>query len=472
MHLLHACVIKAEWFSERFSTPDLTYVSSLGMLHVGDAILIPLSWLLPPYWAHAWSSAFILIAFGLGLLQLMRAYGRVHPLAFVLVLPFIHSFLLMMGFFTFLLTLGAAFAFAAYWARSEVVTIKRLLILLVGAVVCASMHRSGAPVLLSLVFIHEGVLFLRSRPAFRVRWASVSGYALLALALMGTAVVVVLIVRIITGVTHFEQAEARAPLIDLLRMRPLLLVDSVAERPFLLGFGGLILVLLAIAGWTRWRRDRAWASGDALWISGASALLLSFCVRGPYADLIYLVERLQFIGLLLLCAWLVIQWKPTLVLKTLALCLFVVQIARIVHLERRLLPLRPSYEAAMEVPSHLPPHEVVLPVLRENNWILDHLGAFVSIDYDGVFFSPHEHLGSHIKPPVSRDMFRYGWGNRNNVKWLREHLESRKAPIIDHLVVFGRGAPRDPADSVILSLRAAYFTKQWENAYAEVWVRK
>jgi hypothetical protein len=115
---------------------------------------------------------------------------------------------------------------------------------------------------------------------------------------------------------------------------------------------------------------------------------------------------------------------------------------------------------------------VVLPVLREHNWILDHLGAFVSIRYDGVLFSPHDHMGFQFNTPVSRALRRYAWGNRTNAPWLRDHLEHGREPAIDRLVVFGHGAPRSPADSAILALRDAYFYKGWGNAYVEVWVRK
>ncbi|MBK6540050.1 MAG: hypothetical protein IPG10_01945 [Flavobacteriales bacterium] len=220
----------------------------------------------------------------------MRSAGDLAYL-FALVPSLCFGQLLVLGFFGFLWSVSFVLLAWARWNKWRQTGGTFPLMLLLWCALAAWSHRSALPLLLPLmVATQEGIAFIRSRQFGK-------GALLL---LVGATTAVGALVAVVRTVP-LEPVRTRDPWRDLWQLRPLLLMDEVAERQLLLAYGAFLLCAIALAVHARWRS--AWNTSDVLLPLTAVLLIGSLAVRTPMADLLYLADRAQWLALLLLALW-------------------------------------------------------------------------------------------------------------------------------------------------------------------------
>ncbi len=471
MHVLHACIAKAELFSGRYATADVAYAMNRGTLDLSDLLLLPVTWLFSPPMAHRVFASLVLLVLGAGTWWSARSLGVRDPRMLVWVLPFSFSYVFILGFFTFLLAAGSALMVLGWWAGRQKVRWDTLALAVVLVVGCQAIHRSGATLALLFLFCFETTLRLGDGEGWRKRWDPIAlrwrwlggGVAALTAgwkvaALVGAAPFVRL---------PYEQDRWQ----ELFQGRPLLLFAKEREWPFLVAIGVLLTVSLAIALWAR-VRDRRITRVDAAGLAALVLLLSSALLHTPNAQFLYLSTRAQTIALLPLAVWLSGSIPSKWYSSTLAAGILVMFVWRTHHLEEALAGTQAPIDHAMEVVGRLPQHGVTLPVVLDDNWLMEHISAFPAAAYEGVFLSPCDHAHFVHRPGESWQLRDYYDGYQHELRWLDDHVASGTAPVIDHIVVFGRGRYLDERWISLSKVKDSRFFTQWTNDYAEVWAVK
>lgn len=471
MHVLHACALKSAWLSARYATPQVDYLVNLGTLDLFDIILVPLTVVLSPGAAHAVYGAMVLLVLGLGAWSLARAARAANRPLLVWVLPLGFSFILVMGFMTFLLATGLAMFAAGWWMRQDRITASTALKAGGLILACQATHRVGGSLALMMMACYEVILFLRSRKVSRERWAILPPKLRNGLLIVGFGGMLYKVLSAILTSPRVRVPGNPEFWLGLFRLRPLLLFDAREETPFLIVLGVLLVISLALALFHRLRSRETGPVPDALLLAGLFLLAVSVLVRTPNAELLYIGTRAQTIALLLLGIWVAVALPKNGWSAALAALVLVVHSWRMVHMEQRMAGSRQVYEHALEVVDRLPEHGVTLPVVCDDNWMHEHLSAFVAASYRGIFFSPGDHLGFRHQTHESWQLRDYSDGFQQELRWLEDHVASNAPPVIDHIVLFGHGKPVNSRVSNLFAVRDKYFFLQWKNDYAEVWVR-
>ncbi|MBP7514396.1 MAG: hypothetical protein KA791_07605 [Flavobacteriales bacterium] len=471
MHVLHACALKSAWFSARYANAQVDYLINLGTLDLFDLILVPLTVLLSPGVAHAFYGALVVLVLGLGAWSLARAAGAGDRPLLVWVLPLGFSFILIMGFMTFLLATGLAMFAAGWWMRQGRITVPTALKAGGLLIACQATHRVGGSLALMMMACYEVILFVHSRQESRERWGILPPKLRNALLIVGFGG---MLYKVLSAV--LTSPRVRVPgnpefWLGLFRLRPLLLFDAREETPFLIVLGLLLVISLALALFHRFASRANGPATDALFLAGLFLLAVSVLVRTPNAELLYIGTRAQTIALLLLGTWVAVVVPKNGWSTALAGLVLVVHSWRMVHVEQRMAGSRQVYEQALEVVDRLPEHGVTLPVVCDDNWMHEHLSAFVAASYRGIFFSPGDHLGFLHHAEESWQLRDYSDGFQQELRWLEDHVTSNAPPVIDHIVLFGHGKPVSSRVSNLFAVRDKHFFLQWKNDYAEVWVR-
>ena len=471
MHVLHACALKSAWFSARYATAQVDYLINIGTLDLFDLILVPLTVLLSPGAAHAAYGALVLLVLGLGAWSLSRATGAADRPLLVWVLPLGFSFILVMGFMTFLLATGLAMFAAGWWMRQDRITVPIALKAVGFIIACQATHRAGGSLALMMMACYEVILVLHSKQVSRERWSILPPRMRNALLIVGFGG---MLYKVLSAV--LTSPRVRVPgnpefWLGLFRLRPLLLFDTREETPFLIALGTLLVISFVLAFYHRLVSRANGPAADALLLAGLFLLAVSVLVRTPNAELLYIGTRAQTVALLLLGTWVASVIPKNAWSTVLAGLVLVVHAWRIIHVEKRMAGSRQVYEQALEVVDRLPEHGVTLPVVCDDNWMHEHLSAFVAAGYRGIFFSPGDHLGFLHHADESWQLRDYSDGFQQELRWLEDHVTSNAPPVIDHIVLFGHGKPVSGRVSNLFAVRDKHFFLQWKNDYAEVWVR-
>ncbi|MBP6390029.1 MAG: hypothetical protein KA175_12100 [Flavobacteriales bacterium] len=337
--------------------------------------------------------------------------------------------LLVLGFFGFLW--GVALVLLA-WARW--ITWRRI-----GGnfpmafVLCSALalwsHRSALQLLLLMVATQEGIQFVRSRHVWKGALLLLIG----AITAVGTLLAVVHTVPL-------EPVRAVEPWRDLWQLRPLLLMDGMAERPLLLAYGALLLGAIALAARARWRS--AWNASDALLPLAALLLIGSLAVRTPMADLLYLADRAQWLALLLLALWCAVNVPRSRIALALAAFALIVHAGRMLLLERRMAPFAEYHHDLMRAVQQLPERGVVAVAHRGDDWILHNAGAHVSTVYNGMLLDKRGGLWYTRGTPEAERLRELIGGRMCEGYWLRHMERDPEERFVDAVLVIG------PAEAV------------------------
>jgi hypothetical protein len=348
---------------------------------------------------------------------------------------------LLLGFFHFLLGVALVFALLAAWARLPRVGMGALLLLAAAVALALFVHRGAALLLLLLAGCLELAHRLADPAGWRHRWSLLPPLlppaALLAAALFiawRTAVI------LFPGREPNEPAVPRSPLGQLAELRPLLLFDATRERPWLVALGALGLVAVLLAAWTRRRHGPRWHRWDGLLLAALVLLMATFLLRSPHAHLFYLVERAQWLALLLAGLW-AMAFVPRPALLPLAAALLLVHVPRTVQVGRDMGHFAHKRADLRSIARQLPPGAVVVPVDLETNWLHMHQGAFIAALHQGVHWGPVDHMLYRYGTYPSTDMVDYTFKRTQGWHWLTAHLHEGRPPRVDALLLLGKSPP-------------------------------
>lgn len=440
MHVLHASVLEQHWTTPRYVADGVAYNTGYLDVQLGDFVLIALLRVLSPEAGHAAYAALVSIALVFAAMAVVRAMHVRVTASLLWLAPVIFSFLLVMGFLHFMLGTAVALAGNALWLRMENDPQRRYAVLLLALIACWCTHR-GAPVLLAaLAGLHliMGLATSMPQPGRSVKCARVIAAVVL-------AALIVLAAGIALQVLH---GNARvAPIHPKLNegwhvLRPFLLLDRGAEAWAVIGLGALLAIVLVAAVTIRSRAGSRPLPHDVLWVAAMLLIIAPYLHSDAKSRLLFVMERCHWLALLLLVLWIATvcaagngPWKR--IGTTIALLALMVHGWRLWHTERAMADRRHAHILTMEATAALYPGKAVVPVLAEKHWLLQHLGAFAAIRYDGVFFWTKDHLRMAMQVPPIRPVKKYFQRASSDRWWLPEHQRSGQPPDITHLLFIG-----------------------------------
>ncbi len=470
MHLLHAAVLR-DALSGKVRATEGMWVDAAGLdLNLGDLLLIGLSGVVHPFFLHKLFAVVAVTVLCLGAWWLARAYGKDPNASWLLILPVAFGFVLVLGLFHFIIAVGIAFGLCGWWASLPRVRWRDLLMLLFGCAVCTFAHEAGGALTLLLVGMHELVLRSCGADTWRARWSGLPMRLPTTLGVSGALLgVVILAVRFSSS--PVPQHEEHRPLVELLTLRPLLLLDSVRELPFRIALGSVLLVLMAVALWSR-RQARTLKPGDALLIN-AIVLLLASLIRTPRTELLYITDRAQWLALLLMACWLGVQRLPRALMPIVAVGLVSLHAVRLVYIERRMHSLEEPDRAVMSAARSLEPGALVVPVVLDVHWLARHRPAYATIGHDGILLTGRDHLRFVWKTPPAVYLRVHIQSPENDWDWVGKHIRKGIAPELRHILVLGAKDNTAPPAWIKLhhTLEEDYVLAN-DQGYAQVWTRK
>ena len=301
-------------------------------------------------------------------------------------------------------------------------------------------HRA-APLMLALfVLVQECVVMLRGRNAWRARWRFLPRWLPPTFAVTLVAIASGLATRALTGAPA-EPAEARRPFLELLQLRSLTLFDHEQESIHLILFGTLLLVGCGLVWSLRRQAGERVQLRDGPLLAAGALLLASLVLRGENADLHYVVERTQWVALLLLALWtgsgLPGPWPLLLGVPAMLL-----HLDRLRYTEERMSGFLPHQQLLEQQAAGLPPGTTVIPVPCGNNWLYLHRTAFLAALHDGVVWTPIDHLRFRFQRPPDATMTAYAFKRAEDWGWLEEHLVAGREPKVDLILIEGTESAR------------------------------
>ena len=468
MHLLHAGVIKDALLGKGHTTQGMWVDASKLDLNLGDLLIVPMTAVCSPFTAHKLLGAFAITAVVVGAWSLARAYRRDPNGAWILVLPCAFGFVVVLGLFHFAIASGLVLALTGWWVRRPTVRRRDLVLLVLGAALCLFAHKAGGLLLLSFAGAHEAVLALSDRAAWRVRWARWPKWFVPALTGAILVVAVVVLAMRFSG-SPVNKHEAHHPLEELLTLRTLLLFDSAAERPWRIGLGLAVIVLLFTTVIARRTLGRKPVPGDALLLIAVLLLLASF-IRTPWTELLYITDRAQWLALLLFSCWSSIQPLPKRFARSVCIALIALHASRLLYIERRMSYFEGDDMDALLAQRFLEPGALVIPVLQNEGWLGRHRAAYPAMGYDGILFTGRDHLCFAWETPPEPQVRNYILSLEDDWGWIGAHIVRGTPPRLQQILLIGH--PSDPKERRSRELRATleqYYRPVACFAQAEVW---
>ena len=472
MHVLHAAVLKDAMGAPSLTAHGLRYTLDGIDIGVLDPIAMLLLTVLPPTAVEATLGALAILAFAYGAVTYVRAYGNAQPVLAVWALPLAFSFPLLLGLFPFVFAMGLCLWLAGRWVKVPFVT-WRVVLRSVGALaLCMATHRGAVLLLLLLIGAHEALLVFSDREAARKRWAILPRYA----APIALAAIVVVGAALATHFLFFrrvyEPVGDRAPLTDLLHLRPMLLLDQSAEVPLLIAMAVLLLlsVALAVRGLLL---QRAPLVKHAPLLAAVLLLLASVLVRTPWAYLHYFAERAQLFGLLLLLLWCALHVKFDRWSVALAACIVGLHTVRTVYIESRMAHYTDERRSTREVLAYLQPKSIVAAVYCEEDWLLLHQFASIAAQHKGIVLTKRDKVWFE-REGIRAEALRHAIkGKPERWRWLQRCADDPQCPTIDHIVVLGHASYSCTQQMPVLpKVLAESYEKVFGNGYADVWGKK
>lgn len=440
MHVLHASVLEQHWTSPRYVADGVAYDTGKLDVQTGDLILMTLLHFFSPETAHDLYAVLATLLLTGAIVVFLRANGLRANAGLLLAIPFLFSFILLMGFLHFMLGVAVSLL-ALTWYRSHQGTPWKAFAGLLSGFVLAWMTHRGAPLVLVIIAAGEVVNDLlagSNTGGKRKGWPGV--------AMVGGlfAVALASLVFILRDVNLAEVPRVREHR-ELFILRSMVMLDPTGERPALLVVGGLLLTATCAAARTRWQLGRIAHPSDA-WIALAVVLSIGpLLVETPKTRLLFTVERCQWLAALFLVMWLTAMltvakgWAARLIGASALLCM-PVQVWRVLAVERAMAGLEAPHRSALATVPYLGSGNAVLPVIAETNWLLQHLGAFVTIRHDGISFTRKEHLNFKLADPPIPAVKAYLGRMSADRWWLPKHWRSGHRPVIDRIVFIGGDA--------------------------------
>lgn len=474
-HALHALILEARFSGDRFHADGMTYDAASLPAYWSQIPVMLLMRFLPMELAER-ALAFPCAAFvGLSLLALIRSYTPGASLSMLWAIPFLFSYLLVMGFHHFQFGVGLCF-FTAAWYRRRQVPWKRWFGVALAALLAWASHRATLPLMAGLLTVMV-VVEEASRPFEASRRARMHR---IMMAFACAALMAALAIWLHTTLNEVRASGEWRPveLRDYPLARPLLLLDHTLEKTPLLVLCTILTGALVSGMVVRWRIGPRMIDTDALLLMAVAFVLASLLLSSERAQALYLGERLQWLGLLVLVPWLSAmharasgELRRSLALF--ALMMLPVQFIRWGHAEMTLSGLGDQHALIEEVAAELKPNGVVLVGRAEKNWLLQHTPARLAMSYSGLLLPgpPLRTRAFGLMGP-RRVQYRF-WELANEPSALSAHWGERQQPMIDQVLLLGpdRGLRARWLRHWQPVLESHYW-KTFDNGYASVWTAR
>lgn len=439
IHVLHAAVIEQHWTTPRFVSDGIAYNTAYLDLQLGDLVLMVLLHLGTPENAHDLFAVIACLAVIASAIALLRAQGVRMSAPLLWLAPVVFSFLLITGFFHFLLGVAVClFTVAWWWSRHEK-PLPRWTGTVVGAAIAWCTHRGAVPLLaVILAVLVMAELFTAAGRTWTERRR-----ALLAMALLA-GIAAWSWTGVLENAAFGEPAKPKV-YSDLFLLRPLLLLDRTEEHWALVTLGGLLSLSIIAGLIARLRLGRKVLAHDALLVLALLFTLLPLVYESRKTRLFFVGERCQWLALLMLALWLASiahaqRGALSRVIAITAIGMLPVQFFRVLQVEKAMALLRDPHDRMLEAAARLGEGSTVVPVFCETNWLLQHMGAFAAIRHNGIFLTRQEHLHFIFEDPPIPAVKAYMLRMTADRWWLPRHWVSGKKPVVAHVFFIGGDA--------------------------------
>lgn len=447
------------------------FCSNTGPLpnQMGHWVLAALLHVLPPLQAERMLLAAIITLMGIGGFALARAFGRTNLLV-LLILPFTYGFLLVMGFHNFLLGLGLALCFAAWWVQPSAKGKVQYVVLMVLGIVLYLTHTMALVFFLGICGIHELMVVtgLHARP---IGWTQGRLKTLLPFALAVLPALLLFLWFNMGQEKDWGQVERGELLRELIDLRYLVLYSRETEVKFTYAMKLILTGSIILAFFHRitpvqagsWKPRHA----DLLLMLSGLFLLLYFTIPDSAGFAGYISLRLQLFALLCLILWMSLQPVPLPAALGPAIMLILLHQARLNHIKEFVAPLATPREQVLDAARHIPEGAVVLPIHVMENWELGHIPSLLAVERKIDLLYNYEASTDYFPlrwcPGLPAPLMRHLGGQDRCLDWLDQHLSENAWPGIDHLVLIGKVLADQPCYQDALE---GVLGKHFEPAYA------
>ncbi len=255
-------------------------------------------------------------------------------------------------------------------------------------------------------------------------------------------------------------------------LRPLLLLEHGKELAIIVAMGSLLLISIVMAAFARFQGGRRIVALDAFLGLALFFSLVPLMYDTPKSRLLFVAERCQWLALVALVIWLVAivdahRGAPTRVIVLAAFLSLPLQAVRLVRSEETLSHLRPEYDLAIAVTDHLAEGSLVVPVVTEPNWLLQHLGAFIAMQHNGLLLTRKDQL--IIMDPVVGQDTTCRLCITPDPSWLPDHWRRGGRPVVDHILLLGHDPDRDDMQNNWNEMTDHNYCQVFDNGYARVY---
>ncbi len=470
MHVLHASLMEAPWSSQSHVSQGITYGSAAMSTWLGHRVLMILLLLCTPELAHNFFAALVSCAVVLSVVAFLRAHGTQIGPAILWLAPLTFSILLIMGLFHFLLGVAVGFGSVAWWKSRAASPRSRWAGLLLGAALAWWAHRS-APIVLCVLFLPTllGELQKERNTALVSERRSI----LWRMAIIGTVVVVSVLQldRVVHWISLPNPRDLPA-FNEAFLLRPLLLLDHAKEKWLVSSIGILLLISIGVAAWARWCIGRKVLWHDTFLAFFIGLTITSWLYHSPNGRQLFISERCQWLALLMLVVWLVAiadahrGWVAH-AIGGAAICALPLHFIRLVQAEASFAELRRSHISMIEACKALEPGSLVLPVMVDHNWLLQHLDAYMAIEHDGILLLPNERLGLITPSAETADpnLLRLS----REPSWLARHWRSGIPKQVDQIFFIGGDIERTVNKHPWPVLLKDRYRSNFDNGYTRIY---
>jgi hypothetical protein len=433
---------------------------------LGHWLLAALLHLFSPLLAERVFLALIVTTMGLGTHALARAFARPNLLV-LLVLPFTYGFLLVMGFHNFLLGIGLALCFAAWWVQASAKRKAHYAVLLLSGIVLYCTHTMALIFFLAICGTHELTIVLgwQTRPQ---GWTKGRVGTLVAFALAVLPSFLLFLAFDLGQEKTWGQVERGQLLRELIDLRYLILFAEHNEVKFtyamkLVLVGSFILALFHRIVQANPLKTR---HADLLLLLGSLFLVLYFNIPDSAGFAGYISLRLQLFALLSIILWSAVQPIPKAAALAPALMLIMLHQARLNHIRKFAAPLAVPRDQVLDAARHIPEGAVVLPIHAVGNWELGHIPSLLAVDREIDLLYNYEASTDYFPlrwcPGMPDELMRHLGGQDRCLSWLDRHLTEEAWPRIDHIALIGEVVKDKPCYADALE---AVLAEHFEPAY-------
>lgn len=447
---------------------------------VGHWILGGLQLILPALAAERVLLVLIIGLIGFGTWYLAKAHGLANPLI-LLVLPFTWNFMLVMGFHNFLLGTALALIGAAFWIRTERPSRWHLLALAGWTLLLLETHATG---LLFFLLITAAHAIQRQFVPNGSRRISLFGKELPTLPLFFLACLpaVILLARFqLSQDAAWGQADPWNALHDLKELRPLLLYDGWDEGKFAYAMKLVLIGALVTVALVRSQNGRrlmpALVPSDILLFLALFLFVVHPFIPDSTGSAGYITVRMQWMGLLLLCAWIGTQELRLAAAFVPLVVLLLVHQARLRYVRDTMAPLKEAQVKVLEAAQQLPEGSIVLPVSNEPIWVLGHISSLLAVERKVTLLDNYECSNDYFPlrwcPQLPEPMIMHLGGQDTCMGWLTEHVASGAWPVLERIVVLGTDSTDSSCRTAGLErVLAEHYTLSFSNGYARIHARR